>query len=1113
MKFNYPAQWIPLFYLLLSSLFMNLHAQTISGVKTIGNGGDFTSLTRQDGLFNAINTSTVTGNLTIQIISDISTEDGTVALNQWAESGAGNYTITIQSSDAELKAISGSYSGGANADNGLIRMNGADRVVFHGGNGTDKKLLFRNNASGNWAAVLHLLNDATNNDIHNCIFEGGINSPSQTFSQTNGIIYLGGTSGNTGNDNNAFSNCDLGHNSTNSNRPVHGFFAEGNATFPNDNITISGCNIYNFTGAATAGNNPTGIKVTGTGNGNNWNISGNSFYYTSSFAQGSFSGTPIAIDFSPGNSSNNTIRGNFMGGDKSALPANAISGTWILPDLLPSTFNGIRVNTGIGTNTLVSNNKIGNISGARTFYGINIIGGSVHVNNNTIDNAGTLLTGSFRGISVSGTTMGTVNLTSNRIVNITLPASATLHGFYGIYYADGTGNVGGLLPADGNLVDNIVNLSASNDNTSQTTEGIYNSSFTPVLISYNTVSNVNVNAGNINGIRNNVWSSGGPGTVANNKVFNLRSSAVTPLATSDFGRNTVITGIYLLGFTPGVSGNTVYNLSSSAASASVAVTGIFYYPILAGYVLENNFVHSISLATSSTTGRITGIAIGTPAGTFIPGTIKSATIQNNMVRLGIDSSGNAVSNAVNIYGIQKANTVSQKIYHNTVYIGGSVAGSGGANTFAFRRTNAASDDIRNNIFVNERSNTGSGGSHFAVVFESNAGLTSNFNLYNASGTGGILGSYDGGTTPANNLTELIAASGGSQELNAVVGDPLFINATGNSSAVDLHINSPLADATGVLLAPPLTFDFDGDLRAAFTPADIGADAFNPSAMPPTIVFAENPAIAVGVCASEAAQTTSLFYTSTTQDPTLYSIVWDTPAISENFTNVNLENLPESPISIDIPEGAAPGTYTGSLTVRNANLTSISYGIRVTVHPVPVIRITNPLPECFPLTVDLGLVWSEINDLQGSATYHDNISDAEEGINPVSQEADTSGTYYIRFTSTAGGCVSVKPVLVVIDDCTITFNQEQPDQHSDGIELYPNPAREYFIVQTQYPFSETSGYLEIRDAAGRIVYREYGELTNLASGKTIHFPALESGIYQLSLGNSSVRLLKSFIIAR
>ena len=88
-----------------------------SGTYTVGTAGNYATLTGAAGLFASINNGVLTGNVTAQIISDL-TEDGANALNQWLEEGAGNYTLSISPNSATERLISGAVA------NGLIRFNG-----------------------------------------------------------------------------------------------------------------------------------------------------------------------------------------------------------------------------------------------------------------------------------------------------------------------------------------------------------------------------------------------------------------------------------------------------------------------------------------------------------------------------------------------------------------------------------------------------------------------------------------------------------------------------------------------------------------------------------------------------------------------------------------------------------------------------------------------------------------------------------------------------------------------------------------------------------------------------------------------------------------------------
>ncbi len=136
----------------------------VSGAKTVGTAGDYPTLTGVGGLFEAINSNVVTGNITATIISDI-TEPGTNALNQWVEEPASsNYTLSIQPDAATLRTLSGTYAGG------LIRLNGADRVTIDGNfSGSGQYLLLSNDNTGTSNNTISLSNTANDNTIKNCL--------------------------------------------------------------------------------------------------------------------------------------------------------------------------------------------------------------------------------------------------------------------------------------------------------------------------------------------------------------------------------------------------------------------------------------------------------------------------------------------------------------------------------------------------------------------------------------------------------------------------------------------------------------------------------------------------------------------------------------------------------------------------------------------------------------------------------------------------------------------------------------------------------------------------------------------------------------------------------
>ncbi|MBK8149137.1 MAG: hypothetical protein IPK58_13265 [Acidobacteria bacterium] len=197
-----------------------------SGSINVGASETITSLTNVGGLFEAVNNGVLTGNVTVNLTSDLTAETGTVALNQWAEDGAGNYTLLIKPSGAP-RTVSGTNTGA------LIKLNGADRVRIDGstaamfaeeevagGNPALRELTIQNTNTGTSAVVINVgsgTNGAQNNTIKN------VNVLGQDPTTTLGGILLGGnTPGTVGTDNdgNRVENCTV-------KRSIYGIYSAG----------------------------------------------------------------------------------------------------------------------------------------------------------------------------------------------------------------------------------------------------------------------------------------------------------------------------------------------------------------------------------------------------------------------------------------------------------------------------------------------------------------------------------------------------------------------------------------------------------------------------------------------------------------------------------------------------------------------------------------------------------------------------------------------------------------------------------------------------------------------------------------------------------------------
>lgn len=217
----------------------------LSGTYTVGSGGNYGSFTKTDGLFADINSLGLSGNVTVNVISDITDETGATALNQWLEVGAGGYTLTIQPVNATERVIS------STAAANLFVLNGADRVNIDGRySGSGRYLRIRNTNST--YATLRYTNSAQNNTIRYCMIEGA------NTSTTSGVIdFLA-----TGNNNsNLIDNCIIRDRSDASGRPVNSLYFAGTANAFGNSITNN--EISNFTTAGIYLSGATSTTITG----------------------------------------------------------------------------------------------------------------------------------------------------------------------------------------------------------------------------------------------------------------------------------------------------------------------------------------------------------------------------------------------------------------------------------------------------------------------------------------------------------------------------------------------------------------------------------------------------------------------------------------------------------------------------------------------------------------------------------------------------------------------------------------------------------------------------------------------------------------------------------
>ncbi|HEY0461476.1 MAG TPA: Calx-beta domain-containing protein [Pyrinomonadaceae bacterium] len=273
----------------------------IGGTISVGTGQTYTSLTNPGGLFEALNLAGISGNLTVNITSDLTGETGAVALNQLAEAGAGGYTATFKPSGA-ARTISGTSA----ATSALIILNGADRIVFDGSlsGGTDRSLTITNNQATTgvviWMRSPNASNGATNNTVKNCILNG---APGPNSTTVAGVLTGSGTT--LGNDAEAPNS----NNTIQNNwiyRVQNSLYLRGGTTAPvfDQNWTVTGNEL-----GSTNANDKNIFRGMLIGNSANFTISGNTVHGIQSTATttASMSGIQLALLLSNGTVTNNQI--------------------------------------------------------------------------------------------------------------------------------------------------------------------------------------------------------------------------------------------------------------------------------------------------------------------------------------------------------------------------------------------------------------------------------------------------------------------------------------------------------------------------------------------------------------------------------------------------------------------------------------------------------------------------------------------------------------------------------------------------------------------------------------------------------------------------------------
>jgi hypothetical protein len=735
----------------------------LCGTYTIGPTGTFASVAQA---VSSLNTRTVSCSVIFELEATYTSAAETFPITILYPGTASATAVFRPAAGAGTLTTSGDPGSGF----ALVSFNGADYVTFDGrpgGTGTAVGWIIRNTRTiSTVGPAIQMSNGATNDVLQY------VRTESQNSTGTSGTIYISSFPlWSAGNNNITIRNCDITKYTSAATTHINAIYAYGQTANPNSSISILNNTIHSFTPGLTT--EATGVTVTGTGlntnYGDNWTITGNSFYLDCAEQQ-LFRYT--VINFIPGlGSSGNNISSNYIGGGAPLCAGT----TWT---------SGV---SGAG-NTI------------QTFEGIYVWAGATVIDSNTVQNISLTATG--------GTSFGAIHL-----ANCSASASYSLsHNLIG---STGTCN------------------SVQSTGQWKTVGIWCDNSCGNISLAGNTIANMTaLNAVNSAATITGIYSDCGSNTITGNTIYNLTATAPNATAQLYIAHDASVAGIadksIYSGTTQTVSNNTIYNLKSIYSGASSnKLYGIYTAIGEPGqtHVYNANLIYGIDAADGSSNARIIGVgAVGSSWTSAV-----TSVFSNNMIDLGSRIDGTSIISGAEITGMldntagytSGANTTFMNYYNNSVYIGGAGITGTTNNTYAFRRNNTNSSpknttDLKNNIFLNNRSNSTGTKIHYSVFLDNSNTITSNYNEGYGTGAGYKFGSAIAVDYPT--LAGWQAATG--FDNSSISSDPLFYLST---LPPDLHLQagSP-AIAAGAVVS--VSADFDGEARS--NPYDMGADSYN-----------------------------------------------------------------------------------------------------------------------------------------------------------------------------------------------------------------------------------------------------------------------------------------------
>lgn len=527
---------------------------------------------------------------------------------------------------------------------------------------------------------------------------------------------------------------------------------------------------------------------------------------------------PFLGIFSGNGSPNVQIRGNIIGGSNAEDSISLISPT-------PSGTRAMGIYVTAGINTIINNRVQHLYTNSNATFG--------------------LTQAALGGIYLQSFTNGQI-MSSNWVSDFKNYGQQSIAVF-------GLASTSGAATINNNTVrDFFITSNNANTFTNASINGIVLSTSNIHSVNNNTITNLvnlptSTTAGTqINGILSQV---NNQATITNNNINRLTFNG--PGAGSVFGINTSSSAANQI-----INQNTISHLTvADTSNNNQTIIGINYTAsnAIAGNIssLSRNNIHSFNHAYP------TGF---TPTGSIQYGLqIQSgtATVSNNLIRIGRDTLGNLIQKAGNYRGILVQSTQGQlRVYHNNVLTDVN-PNYGGINTAALEITGTpnasifAFTDVRNNILVNNATNSGTAsGNHYNVMYPTSMfqllngvnvyTIRADFNLYhNALSGNSFVGRFN--FTNYTDLNSLRRAAPINnlfiQESSSGFINPNFVDGTGAATSVDLRLqtSNPAEGMGDTTIAAFVIDDINGNNRTGRP--DIGAhsgtftlttDAINPA---------------------------------------------------------------------------------------------------------------------------------------------------------------------------------------------------------------------------------------------------------------------------------------------